>query len=649
MQPCRKEERILTHCCSCCPPANSCSFASIVCFCYRYRKSRERSPEELEEITTAESLQFDFRTVRAATDDFSVSNKLGEGGFGGVYKGMLPNGQEIAVKRLSTNSGQGSREFKTEVLLVARLQHKNLVRLLGFCLRKDEKLLVYELLPNSSLDKVLLDRRKDASVDWETRYKIIAGIARGLLYLHEDSRLKIIHRDLKSSNILLDESMNPKISDFGLAKLVGKDQIQADTNRIVGTYGYMAPEYAMTGRFSVKSDVYSFGVIVLEIISGHKCNSTAFPYQEESLIQRAQRLWNDDKALEMVDPRLGGNFSSNELSKCIHIGLLCIQEDANRRPTMVPIVSALNGHPVDLPAPSPPQLASNGHVSPQASSTFSGNKDSITQLYPRLAEHVRSMPGTLQMHDCQNDAGKYIGNSTYKQNLKLALSDLISHSTTWFYNSTAGEGLDKVYALFYCRGDIGSDNCHDCVQDAALNVHEWCPSEKEAIIWYEQCTLWYANRLIFSREEEDPWVAAYNPVNVTNPTLLEQVVFGTVGSLINEAAYNATLKGFSTGIARFASSNVYCIVQCTPNILGNPCYKCLTEAVKKVRAGGPKAAFIFLPTCRLMYDFDPLFFIRNGDSYILFKVALPIAIPVFFLSGMSIGCCLKTNKQKRRS
>jgi len=178
-------------------------------------------------------------------------------------QGRLPNGQEIAVKRLSTNSGQGSREFKTELLLVARLQHKNLVRLLGFCLRKDEKLLVYELLPNSSLDKVLLgnipwghcqilspfcigpsnnltlheiaDRSKDVSVDWETRYKIIAGIARGLLYLHEDSRLKIIHRDLKSSNILLDESMNPKISDFGLAKLVGMDQIQADTNRIVGT------------------------------------------------------------------------------------------------------------------------------------------------------------------------------------------------------------------------------------------------------------------------------------------------------------------------------------------------------------------------------------------------------------------------------
>ncbi|KAK9681718.1 hypothetical protein RND81_10G022700, partial [Saponaria officinalis] len=339
----------------------------------------------LEGINSAESLQFNFKEIRIATENFSIDNKLGEGGFGAVYKGKLKNVQEIAVKRLSTNSGQGIKEFKTEVLLVAKLQHRNLVRLLGFCLRAREKLLVYELLPNSSLDKVLLDPNKQQSVDWETRYKIIAGIARGLLYLHEDSRLKIIHRDLKSSNILLDQTMEPKISDFGLARLVGADQIQADTNRIVGTYGYMAPEYAMTGRFSVKSDVYSFGVIVLEIVSGHKCNSTAFPFDEESLPQRAWRLWNTDKALQLVDSRLGGNFSSVEVTRCVHIALLCIQEDGNKRPTMAPIVSALSGHPVELAVPTPPQLVTTTNsTSAQTSSTctFSGTNE-ITELQPR--------------------------------------------------------------------------------------------------------------------------------------------------------------------------------------------------------------------------------------------------------------------------
>ncbi|KAL9236651.1 hypothetical protein vseg_011293 [Gypsophila vaccaria] len=177
--------------------------------------------------------------------------------------------------------------------------------------------------------------------------------------------------------------MEPKISDFRLARLVGSDQIQADTNRIVGTYGYMAPEYAMTGRFLAKSDVYSFGVIVLEVVSGHKCSSTAFPFDEESLPQQAWRLWSINEALELLDPRLEGNFSSVEVTLCVHIALLCIQEDANKRPTMAPIVSALSGHPVALPAPTPPQVVTNIRpTSAQTSGTFSGTKE-ITVLEPR--------------------------------------------------------------------------------------------------------------------------------------------------------------------------------------------------------------------------------------------------------------------------
>ncbi|KAK9714891.1 hypothetical protein RND81_06G128300 [Saponaria officinalis] len=242
-------------------------------------------PSNIDDIKSLESLHFDFKRIKAATSNFSIQNKLGQGGFGEVYKGKLPNGEVIAVKRLSKNSYQGISEFKNEVLLVAKLQHRNLVKLLGFCLLGKEQILIYEFLPNLSLDRFLYDQSKRESLVWETRFRIIVGVARGLLYLHEDSRLKIIHRDLKSSNILLDEAMNSKIADFGLAKLFDLNQKQGDTQRIAGTYGYMAPEYAMAGQFSVKSDVYSFGVIVLEIVSGQR-NSFFHQQPNEGLLHR---------------------------------------------------------------------------------------------------------------------------------------------------------------------------------------------------------------------------------------------------------------------------------------------------------------------------------------------------------------------------
>lgn len=225
------------------------------------------------EMSTVGSLKFDLSTIEAATNNFFDDNKIGEGGFGPVYKGVLANGTEVAVKRLSKSSGQGSHEFVTEVILMAKLQHRNLVRLLGFCLEDEERILIYEFVPNKSLDHFIFDPNRQGHLDWVKRYKIIEGIARGMLYLHHDSRLRIIHRDLKTSNVLLDQDMNAKISDFGLARIFGVDQTQASTNRIVGTYGYMSPEYAVRGQFSVKSDVFAFGVVVLEIITGKKSSS----------------------------------------------------------------------------------------------------------------------------------------------------------------------------------------------------------------------------------------------------------------------------------------------------------------------------------------------------------------------------------------
>ncbi|XP_019151275.1 PREDICTED: G-type lectin S-receptor-like serine/threonine-protein kinase SD1-13 isoform X2 [Ipomoea nil] len=232
------------------------------------------SPNMCGEDTTRAKLEelpvFDFEIIANATGNFDPRNKLGQGGFGPVYKGKLEDGQEIAVKRLSIYSGQGQEEFMNEVVVISKLQHRNLVRLHGCCIEGGEKMLVYEFMPNGSLDSLLFDPQNEEFLDWSKRFMIIEGIGRGLLYLHRDSRLKIVHRDLKASNILLDEQLNPKISDFGLARIFGGNQHQANTERVVGTYGYMAPEYAMDGRFSEKSDVYSFGVLLLEIVSGRK-------------------------------------------------------------------------------------------------------------------------------------------------------------------------------------------------------------------------------------------------------------------------------------------------------------------------------------------------------------------------------------------
>ncbi|XP_065877240.1 G-type lectin S-receptor-like serine/threonine-protein kinase RKS1 isoform X3 [Euphorbia lathyris] len=233
---------------------------------------------ELRQSSHPQDILFlDLGTIHAATNNFSETNILGQGGFGIVYKGQLADGQEVAVKRLSKNSGQGIEEFKNEVLLIAKLQHRNLVKLLGCCVERGEQLLIYEYLPNKSLDSFLFDQTRRSFVDWRKRFDIITGIARGILYLHQDSRLTIIHRDLKCSNILLDANMNPKISDFGMARIFKVDQIQEKTNTVVGTYGYMSPEYAIFGKFSVKSDVFSFGVVLLEIVSAKKNNS----FQEE--------------------------------------------------------------------------------------------------------------------------------------------------------------------------------------------------------------------------------------------------------------------------------------------------------------------------------------------------------------------------------
>ncbi|KAE8677734.1 putative LRR receptor-like serine/threonine-protein kinase [Hibiscus syriacus] len=305
----------------------------------RRKSTLERDLKGIELQTNS----FSLRQIKAATDDFHASNKIGEGGFGPVYKGILADGTVIAVKQLSTRSKQGNREFVTEMGMISALQHPHLVKLYGCCIEGNQLMLIYEYLENNCLARALFGPPEfQLKIDWATRKKICIGIARGLAYLHEESRLKIVHRDIKATNVLLDKNLNPKISDFGLAKLHEEDNTHIST-RIAGTYGYMAPEYAMHGRLTEKADVYSFGIVALEIVSG-RCNTRNRLMEEPFyLLDWAHVLRENGNLLDLVDPRIGSDCNIDEVMTMINIALLCTNPTASARPTMSSVVSVLEG------------------------------------------------------------------------------------------------------------------------------------------------------------------------------------------------------------------------------------------------------------------------------------------------------------------
>ncbi|RID70736.1 hypothetical protein BRARA_C02732 [Brassica rapa] len=353
------------------------------------KKSKDETSVCTEEDCISDSqfmLRFDLSMVLVATRDFSPENKIGQGGFGSVYKGILPSGQEIAVKRLTRGSGQGEMEFKNEVLLLTRLQHRNLVKLLGFCSEGEEDILIYEHVPNSSLDHFIFNQEKRVLLTWNVRYRIIEGVARGLLYLHEDSQLRIIHRDLKASNILLDADMNPKVSDFGIARLFNMDQTKGVTRRRVGTFGYMPPEYVKNGRFSAKTDVYSFGVVLLEMITGQ---SNKNYFESLGLPAYAWKSWVAGEAASIIDPVLS-RTPTNEILRFIHIGLLCVQENVAKRPTMSLVIQWLSSDTIAIPLPTIAAFTTTELHRTDAmnqakgeAGTLSLNKLSVSELSPR--------------------------------------------------------------------------------------------------------------------------------------------------------------------------------------------------------------------------------------------------------------------------
>ncbi|XP_078179799.1 protein kinase superfamily protein isoform X2 [Carex rostrata] len=336
----------------------------------RSNRARKGDEEDLEAIAAKEQKVFRYETLVAATRNFSLKNKLGEGGFGPVFKGQLLDGREVAVKKLGAASRQGAKEFQNEAMLLSRVQHRNVVNLYGYCTHGDDKLLVYEYVTNESLDKLLFTSvrgsgdesrqlaAKRAELNWQRRYDVIMGIARGLLYLHEDAHTPIIHRDIKASNILLDDRWCPKIADFGMARLYPEGQTHVNT-RVAGTNGYMAPEYLMHGSLSTKADVFSFGVLVLELVSGQKNSSFAPPigFDAQNLLEWAWRLYKKGQSDQMLDPALKDGAVPNQVAVCVQIGLLCTQADPKVRPDMKRVVVILSKKPSHLEEPSRPGVA----------------------------------------------------------------------------------------------------------------------------------------------------------------------------------------------------------------------------------------------------------------------------------------------------
>ncbi|WOL11722.1 receptor-like serine/threonine-protein kinase SD1-8 isoform X1 [Canna indica] len=321
---------------------------------------------------------YNLCTIEAATCNFSITNRLGEGAFGIVYKGQLGEGEKVAVKRLK-HLAWSAHEFKNELLLIANLQHKNLVCLLGYCIEGNERILILEYMENRSLDIFIYDKEKSILLNCQKRLDIIIGIARGLQYLHQDCNKNVVHRDLKLSNILLDEEMNPKICDFGISRFFEGDKVQERfTTRPMGTIGYMAPEYASYGRFSFKSDVFSFGVLVLEILSGKKNLGMVVDDKRTDLTGYAYRLWREGRSFEILDDVLKSSVPPIEVIRFIRVGLLCVQENNEDRPRMAEVVMMLSSQDVLINSPKPPKesmILTQGDMassSPQITSMTTG-------------------------------------------------------------------------------------------------------------------------------------------------------------------------------------------------------------------------------------------------------------------------------------
>ncbi|KAK9085876.1 hypothetical protein Sjap_026287 [Stephania japonica] len=328
--------------------------SEVSCFSFLFRRKASTGNKHVVEIdeevsSVSNCTLYTYKELRVATDDFSLANKIGEGGFGSVYKGKLRNGNVAAIKVLSAESRQGVREFLTEINVISDIEHEYLVKLFGCCVEGNHRILVYGYLENNSLAQTLLGGgHSSIHFDWKARVNICVGVAHGLAFLHEEVRPHIIHRDIKASNILLDKHLNAKIADFGLAKLIPANMTHVST-RVAGTLGYLAPEYAIRGQVTRKSDIYSFGVLLLEIVSGRTNTNTQLPVEEQYLLERqvlllqTWQLHERNELVILVDTALDGKFDAEEACRFLKIGLLCTQDVPKLRPSMSTVLRMLKG------------------------------------------------------------------------------------------------------------------------------------------------------------------------------------------------------------------------------------------------------------------------------------------------------------------
>ncbi|KAL3522246.1 hypothetical protein ACH5RR_015080 [Cinchona calisaya] len=320
------------------------------CSCFGGSKGKQKKPNNYAHPHTGDAADegellgktksFSYNELTTATNNFHHTNKIGRGGFGTVYKGKLKDGTQVAVKTLSAFSRQGLREFLTEIETISNVRHPNLVPLIGCCVHERDRMLIYEYLENKSIDQALLGRIRTVKLEWGKRAAICVGIARGLVYLHEELVPHIVHRDIKASNILLDRDFIPKIGDFGLAKLF-PDDITHISTKIAGTTGYLAPEYALGGRLTMKADVYSFGVVVLEVVSGRSSSSSNWGGTQQLLLEKTWQLYEEGKLLDLVDPELE-EFPEQEVLRYMKVALFCTQSNASRRPLMSQVIDMLS-------------------------------------------------------------------------------------------------------------------------------------------------------------------------------------------------------------------------------------------------------------------------------------------------------------------